>query len=127
MASDLRQVLQAAQAGGRLLPSSVENILKVSESPETLPIDRASIAELVEAEQSVHHNVVGFYFIFLSVYASGAMASGVQSKQIDGWEWIIAVFDVTVVLTSTSIGTRCFYEAVALQRADKNRKGAAGQ
>ena len=82
---------------------------------------------LVDAGKPAHHNVVGFYFIFLSVYASGAMAYGVKSERIDGWEWVLAVFDVAVVLTSTSIGTRCFYEAVALQRADKKRKGATGR
>jgi len=76
---------------------------------------------LVDAEKPAHHNVVGFYFIFLSIYASGAMAYGVQSQQIGGWEWVIAVFDAAVVLTSTSVGTRCFYEAVALQRAQKRR------
>ena len=77
---------------------------------------------LVDAVKPAHHNVVGFYFIFLSVYASGAMAYGVKSEQITGWEWVLAIFDVAVVLTSTSIGTRCFYEAVVLQRARKKRR-----
>jgi len=77
---------------------------------------------LVDAETPVHHNVVGFFFICLSVYASGAMAYGVKSEQIKGWEWVLAIFDVAVVLTSTSIGTRCFYEAVTLQRARKRRR-----
>jgi len=76
---------------------------------------------LVDAVKPAHHNVVGFYFIFLSVYASGAMAYGVKSEQIKGFEWVLAIFDVAVVLTSTSVGTRCFYEAVALQRAQKRR------
>ena len=50
MATDtLPDVLHAAQQDGKLLPSSVENILKVYASPETLPIDHAGIVELVEA------------------------------------------------------------------------------
>ncbi len=82
----------------------------------------ATLRVLVDARTPHQHNAVGLFFLFLSTYASGAMAYGVETKQIDGWEWILAVLDVSVVLSATAIGTRCFYEAVLLQRAARARR-----
>ncbi len=71
---------------------------------------------LVHASNPLQTNLMGLYFIFLSVDASGAMAYQVGTAALKGWESFMAVLDVTVVLSSTAIGTRCFYEAVVLQR-----------
>ncbi|MDE1169939.1 MAG: phospho-sugar mutase [Verrucomicrobium sp.] len=45
----VRDQLEAAQQAGHLLPSTVENILKVHGQPATSPGDRASIEELLAA------------------------------------------------------------------------------
>ncbi|HEY8966676.1 MAG TPA: hypothetical protein VIM58_09540 [Candidatus Methylacidiphilales bacterium] len=73
---------------------------------------------LARAATALQFDLMGIYFLALSTYASGAMAYGVEARQIDrwGWEWALALLDVTVILVSTSTGTRCFYEAVILRR-----------